>query len=103
MAYRTKDINGDYMSRNPKTQRYCCVCQKDIKPGKPARMVHLVDGGPFALHSEDEKIYEAEGDKKGDMLFFYIGPDCAKRLGLEWSTTEPSETPSPDERKVVPC
>lgn len=79
--YRTKFTEFDGR-RDPKTDVWCCVCQKDLKPGQPRRAVHLVEGGAFALHPEDEAIYVPDG---GDMGAFPIGSDCARRLGLEWT------------------
>lgn len=78
---RTKCIDPDNR-RNPQSNHYCCRCHKDLKPGQPFRMVHLVNGGPFALHPEDESSYVSDG---GDMLFFPIGSDCARKVGLEWT------------------
>jgi hypothetical protein len=86
---RTKFINGDYR-RDPKTDFFCCACQKDMDPTKPCYSVHLVDGGPFALHPDDEAAYQAHsvmckgGQDPGELGCFPIGTDCAKRLGLEW-------------------
>lgn len=82
--YRTQFIDGDYR-RNPKTDTFCCACQKDIK-GEPRYFVHLVDGGAHALHPEDEELYVTQGDKGGDCGSLPIGPDCARRLGMEFVT-----------------
>jgi len=78
---RTKYIDPDYR-RDPKTDHFCCRCQKDIKPGSPFRMVHCVDGGMSALHPDDEANYVTDA---GDMGCFPIGMDCARKIGLEWS------------------
>jgi hypothetical protein len=87
--YRTKFTNYD-ARRDPKTDHFCCVCQKDLKPGAPFRMVHLVDGGGFVLHPEDEALYSRTGERRGDVGGHPIGPDCARKLGLEW-TSEASQ------------
>jgi len=71
--------------KDPKTDHFCAVCQKDIKLGRPYRMVHIVDGGAVILHPEDEAIYAANGDQAGDLLHHPIGPECARRIGQEWS------------------
>jgi hypothetical protein len=63
--------------REPKTDRYCIKCQKDISPGAPARVVRLVD--VMVVHPDDAG---AEGE---DHL---VGIDCAKKLGLEFSRPE---------------
>lgn len=77
--YRTKFLDYD-ARRDPKTNVFCVRCQKDIK-GEPKLHVHLVDGGPFVLHPEDENKYVDDG---GDLLFHPIGSCCAKILGMEW-------------------
>lgn len=74
--------------REPKTNRFCCKCQKDIKVGKPFRWVHLVDGGYSALHSEDEEAYVKWGGDRGDLGGHRIGPDCARQVGLEYTHPE---------------
>lgn len=79
---RTKFLDYD-ARREPKTDHYCVKCQRDIKPGSQFRMVHIVDGGGFVLHPEDESAYASDA---GDMYFFPIGTDCARQLGLEWTT-----------------
>ncbi len=83
--YRTEFIDYD-ARRDPKTSHSCCRCQKDLKPGQKFRMVHWVDGGPFALHPEDEAVFAATpGTAGGDMGYFAVGMDCAKKIGLEWT------------------
>lgn len=68
--------------RDPKTDLSCIVCQKDLNPTKPYRTVHVVAGGSQVLHPDDEQLYIPD---KGDCGCHPIGPDCAKKLGLEWS------------------
>jgi hypothetical protein len=46
-------------------------------------MIHVIAGGGQVLHPEDEHLFNAKDP--GDMLWYPIGPDCAKKLGLEWS------------------
>lgn len=86
--YRVKDIDQNCNAPQPKTDRFCVRCQRDIKPKSPARMVHLVDGGPFALHPDDEPIYETTGDKAGDLGAWLLGIDCARIIGMEWSNPQ---------------
>lgn len=70
----------DYDARpQPKTDRWCVCCQRDIKPGRPARVVRILDF-PWVLHPDDA------GDL-GEQ--FLIGLDCAKKIGLEFSVPEP--------------
>lgn len=86
--YRTTDIDQDANRPQPKTDRFCVRCQRDIRPKTVARVVHLVDGGPFALHPEDESKYPA--NDPADLGAWLIGPDCAETIGLEWSQPEGS-------------
>lgn len=88
VPYRVKYVDQDNR-RSPKTDTYCCVCYKDIRdsaPGTPELGVHLVDGGPFALHTEDEGVYMLMPEEKrtGDLGYHRIGPDCAKKLGKDY-------------------
>ena len=77
---RTKFIDFD-ARHDPKTDFFCCACQKDMDPSKPCFAVHMVDGGYYALHPADEAKYTSDG---GEMGCWPIGNDCAKKLGLEW-------------------
>lgn len=78
---RTQDIHHLMNAhREPKTDQWCCCCQKDIK-GEPKFFVHLVDGGLTVLHPKDEKNYQPDG---GDLGFHPVGPDCGKKIGTEW-------------------
>lgn len=85
-ALRTKFIDPDYRV-DPKTDHFCGRCQKDMKPGQPYRVIHLVNGGPFALHRDYEAAYKADA---GDLVCFPVGMDCAKKIGLEY-THDPKE------------
>lgn len=68
-----------YAHRNPKTDHYCCMCQRDLNQKKQFRTVR-VSMDMMVLHPGDY-------DTTSSRLFekFAIGMDCAKRLGLEWS------------------
>lgn len=78
---RTKFVDYD-ARRNPQSDRHCVRCQKDLKPSQKVRWVHCVNGGLYALHPEDEKLYVSDA---GEMGWFPIGEDCARILGLEWT------------------
>lgn len=82
--YRTKDIDGDYR-RDPETATYCARCQKDLRPGQARRLVHLVEGGGFVLHPQDEAAFAAAGDRSGDLGLFPVGMDCARKIGMDWT------------------
>lgn len=70
--------------RDPKTDRYCCRCQKDLKPGQSARRVYL-DGNMNSIHPED---LPARGPEPGDIGWALMGLDCANKHGMEWSVPE---------------
>lgn len=82
--YRTKWLDPDYRRDYPSQpgDLICARCQRVVDPAR-ARWVHLVDGAPNVLHPKDEPKYTSDD---GDMYTFPIGPDCAKRLGLEWTS-----------------
>jgi len=88
-AYRTKFIDPDNRP-TPKTDTFCGRCHKDLKPGQPRRVIHLVDGGPMALHPADEDAYRRASEcspkvAAGDLGCFPVGLDCAKKIGIEWT------------------
>src|SRR3990167_9410732 len=90
-AFRFTDLDGDFR-RDPKTDRFCVRCQKDMKLGQSARVVHLVGGGHLVLHPSDEDAYtaamkaEPNGElARSDLGCFPIGMDCARKLGMEWT------------------
>jgi hypothetical protein len=81
---RTQHIGHltDYR-RDPKTDCSCVVCNRDIK-GEPKFWIHYIDDGPVVLHPADEHLYKSDG---GEMGFWPVGPECAKRIGMEWIHT----------------
>lgn len=81
MTYRTKFLDYD-ARRDPKTDRFCIRCQKDIKPDAEARAVHIVDGGSMILHPADESAYQSDN---ADLGFHLIGPECSRVVGIEWT------------------
>ena len=64
---RKVQLDGDFR-RDPKTERYCVRCQKDIKPEASAIRV-----------SVDEASISVWRDENGEHL---MGMDCAKKVGL---------------------
>lgn len=58
--------------RNPKTDYFCGVCQRDIKkPGAPR--FYMEDGcavDPKAL--------------AGDEILCHVGPECQKKIPADW-------------------
>jgi hypothetical protein len=75
--------------RQPKTSFSCVKCQKDLKPGEKYRVVQMPHGEPFVVHPRDAHLVP-------DGVWHFIGHDCAKRLGLEW--THPPQTSSDEVR-----
>ena len=65
--------------RSPKTDRYCALCQRDIKVAQAARVVLLRVDDMHVLHPEDTT---------GEGTVALLGMDCAQRIGLEWSRPE---------------
>jgi hypothetical protein len=88
MAIRTfsaYDCDPDFR-RDPKTDLYCWRCQKDLKPGQPRRYIHLINDGNEILHPGSEGEYTPD-DKDCGVL--PVGMDCAKKIGIEWTTEIP--------------
>jgi hypothetical protein len=102
---RAKWVDPDFR-KEPKTENYCARCQKDIKVDQPYRLVHLLDGGFYILHPEDEAAFQAGAEvraehdgavlvndvrvgERGDLGEAKFGMDCARKLGLEWSRPRP--------------
>ncbi|AXQ69848.1 hypothetical protein HOU03_gp420 [Caulobacter phage CcrSC] len=94
VPYRAVWMEPDYR-RDPKSNHFCCRCQKDLKEGQPRRVVHTVGGGPYALHPDDTDLFAQvepypephDGWPRhgSDMGWFLIGADCAKMIGLEYT------------------
>lgn len=90
---RAKWTDPDYR-RDPKTDRYCCICQRDLAPGQSHRRVHWLGCG-WVLHPNDEAAFatgallvDSDGATFGAQEDFgeqKIGMDCARRIGMEWS------------------
>jgi hypothetical protein len=88
VTYRTKFFDPDYR-RYPKTNRYCGVCQRDLKPGQPHRRILYELDTMNAVHGEDWEIATAEitarRTARDPVSIELVGMDCARRLGLEWT------------------
>ncbi len=89
---RIKFIDYD-ARRDPKTDRFSIMCQKDLKPDSKVKAVHMVTGPdgntPYALHPDDETLWEVWNQNPDhDHGTWLLGNDCAKRLGLEWTRPE---------------
>lgn len=92
MSYRTTPTDPDYR-RQPKTQCYCVMCQRDLAPGSPIRWIACeLDKLPMIIHPADVQQAWAEIRPRrsphhhNDVIQFErVGPDCARKLGLEWT------------------
>lgn len=65
--------------RDPRTDRFCIRCQRDLRPGMRARVVWMVPGEPMLVHPED---------RDGSEESWLLGPECLRRVGAEWTTGE---------------
>lgn len=61
------ELDPDFR-KDPKTDRYCVRCQKDIKPGAVAIRVNV-----------DWDTWQVWRDAAGEHM---MGIDCAKKIGL---------------------
>ena len=86
--YRAKWIDPDFR-RNPKTNRFCERCQRDLKPGQPYRLICYELDVMEAVHQDDWEIAQAHITAnrtcRDPVCIQPIGMDCARKLGLEWS------------------
>lgn len=74
-------LDPDFRPR-PKTDCYCCICQRDIRGSY--RKAYVVASGFAAIHPDDLAIY-SPGHPDDEHGWMPIGPDCAARLGLQWT------------------
>jgi hypothetical protein len=88
-APRTKFLDYD-ARREPATAFSCVMCQRDLNSRDPKiRWVRLVDD-VHVLHPADQ------APALKDSGLHPIGPDCARKLGMEWThaATASSTTPA---------
>ena len=91
--YRAKWMDPDFR-RDPKTSRWCEVCQRDLKPGQPHRRILFRFDRYEAVHAEDWELAMPPDHSGEGWIEGKIGMDCAKRLGLEWSRPPAEEVKS---------
>lgn len=77
-------LDADYR-RNPKTSRFCTMCQKDLVG--PAHAIHEVLGGNFALLLSESERYAAAG-RSDDLGRQLVGSDCARKLPAGFTAPE---------------
>lgn len=74
----------DYDSRpKPRTDFYCCKCQRDLDRSKRCLWVFLTND-MYVVRPEHVKRY-----KGSSFGWFPIGSDCAAVLGLDWTSSTP--------------
>ena len=75
------DTDPDYR-KSPKTEVFCVRCNRDLKPSQQMRWIHMISE-EMLIHPEDlQKV--SIGD--GWPIAYPVGMDCAKIIGLEWTT-----------------
>lgn len=93
MSFRTTPTDPDYR-RTPKTRHYCAMCQRDLAPGSPIRWIAFeLDKLPMIIHPADLQKAWVELRisrpnpfyRNGIIEFAPIGPECARKLGDEWT------------------
>lgn len=92
---RTTFIDPDFR-REPRTDRYCCRCQRDIDPDAPARRIYLRNNGAVALHPADVPTCALPDD----IGWALLGPECARAVGDMWLADEPGE-PEPEAADIL--
>ena len=87
---RTAQLDADNR-RNVKdgVECYCCRCHKELKNGQPRRFVTIRDWS-FAevVHPESFAEYNATVSIAEQPGRFPVGMDCARRIGMEFTTAE---------------
>jgi len=80
MTWRTKFVDYD-ARRNPRTDRHCCMCQRDLRPGQAHRHVYLL-ADLLALHPGD---FDKREPLASDLGWHLMGMDCARKFGMDWT------------------
>lgn len=78
---RTQYLDPDYR-KDPKTELFCCRCQRDLNPDRKYYYVFLGENGYEATHPEDAHL------AKNPIGWCPIGPECVKHLDKEWYVEE---------------
>lgn len=98
-AFRSKWVDPDFR-RDPKTDLYCFVCQRDIKKGF-RYLGHAIMGATEVVHPDDRQIADRELPSEDNLGLLPVGSDCAKRVGLEWFVeATPADQREPRIREV---
>lgn len=88
-GFRSKWMDPDFR-RVARTNRYCEMCQRDLKQGQPHRRIMYELDRYEAVHGEDWEVAAVDINQRRNtvtapVVYGLIGMDCAKRLGLEWT------------------
>ncbi len=75
----TTNLDADNR-REPKTNRFCAKCQKDIHADHKARIVRVFMQD-IVVHPSNDLDFPSH-----DKLL--IGMDCARAIGIEWTSPE---------------
>jgi hypothetical protein len=65
----------------PKTERYCCVCYRDLSAGSGQTVRIDAESGMWVIHPED-----ASAQNSVEAL---VGADCAKKIPTEFISNPP--------------
>ena len=87
--FRTKYLDPDFR-KNPKTDSYCIICQRDLKDGQSARLICYELDVYDAIHVDDweeaaDEIKARRAPHLESVVYGFIGGNCAKKLGLDFS------------------
>lgn len=87
-TFRSKKIRfSPIREQRQETDGCCYICHRPLLNW---RIIRVIDGGLYVLHPEDELEYYSSRDEvlNDDLGVFYIGSECARSLGLEWTSVE---------------
>lgn len=81
---RKKQIDPDFRP-SPKTDRFCYLCGRDVKPKSKAAVILVAGDDPFSVIHPDHMPETLEGRWDWHRL---IGSECKKKIGSEWYSDE---------------
>src|SRR5690349_616698 len=91
---RARYLDPDFR-RDPRTNHYCCACQKDLKQGRPYRRAMVAYSGFYVIHPDQWAEAPSAPPYCGHAAEAEIRPiglDCAARLGLDWTRGSDEES-----------
>lgn len=85
---RTFNTDPDFR-RRPRTDRFCCICQRDLSIDSIGRQVFILGNGWRVVYPDDVAEYVASSHNEDNPIgWCLIGSECVKRIGLEWTKSE---------------